>query len=256
MPLHDWIIPDWQAPPHVRAICTTRDGGSSKGYYRSMNLADHVQDDVQSVSRNRALLQKKLDLIRPPHWLQQVHSTKIIDLDQPQLDREADGSTTRRSGTACVVMTADCLPVLLTDTEGKRIMAIHAGWRGLADGILEKGVQQFSANMEILAWLGPAIGPDMFEVGGEVIEQLSTDIPGNTDWYRSLPESNKYLVDLYKLASYRLQLAGVTEVAGGGYCTFSDEKRFYSYRRQGDCGRMATLIWLDHQAGDEQTSPS
>jgi len=253
MPLHDWITPDWQAPPHVRAISTTREGGSSQGHYRSMNPASHVKDDVQSVNRNRALLQQKLGLIRPPHWLQQVHSSKIIDLDQLQHDCIADGSTTRRSGTACVVMTADCLPVLLTDSEGKRIMAIHAGWRGLANGILESGVQQFSDNMDILAWLGPAIGPDRFEVGEEVIEQLSTDFSGKADWYRNLPGSNKYLADLYKLASYRLQQAGVTDVTGGGYCTFSDENRFYSYRRQGDCGRMATLIWLDHQAGGEQT---
>jgi hypothetical protein len=135
-------------------------------------------------------------------------------------------------------------------------MAIHAGWRGLANGILETAVQQFSDKVEILAWLGPAIGPDMFEVGAEVVEQLSGEISAETDWYRRMPDSNKYLVDLYKLAAYRLQHAGVTEVTGGGYCTFSDEKRFYSYRRQGVCGRMATVIWLDDQAGDEQTLPS
>ena len=256
MPLHDWIVPDWQAPTHVRAICTTRNGGCSKGQYRSMNPASHVNDDVKSVNSNRALLQQKLSLLRQPHWLQQVHSTKIIDLDQLQHDSEADGSTTTQAGTACVVMTADCLPVLLTDRKGMRVMAIHAGWRGLADGILEAGVRQFSEDMEILAWLGPAIGPDKFEVGAEVVEQLSAEIAGETDWYRNLPGSNKYLVDLYKLARYRLQQAGAAAVTGGGYCTFSDEKRFYSYRRQGDCGRMATLVWLDPQAGDEQTLPS
>ena len=256
MPPHDWIVPEWQAPPHVRAISTTRRGGCSQGHYRSMNPASHVDDDVKAVNENRALLQQILGLEQPPHWLQQVHSTKIIDLDQLQHDSTADGSTTTRSGTACVVMTADCLPVLLTDREGKRIMAIHAGWRGLANGILETAVQQFSDKMEILAWLGPAIGPDMFEVGAEVVEQLSGEIPAEKDWYRRMPDSNKYLVDLYKLASCRLQQAGVTEVTGGGYCTFSDEKRFYSYRRQGVCGRMATVIWLDDQAGDEQTLPS
>ena len=253
--MHDWIVPDWQVASHVRAICTTRSGGCSQGRYSSMNPASHVNDDVNSVNRNRALLQQKLGLLSPPHWLQQVHSTNIIDLDQSN-DSKADGSTTTKTGTACVVMTADCLPVLLTDRKGRRIAAIHAGWRGLADGILEAGVHHFSDNMEILAWLGPAIGPDNFEVGEEVVEQLSAETTGEGDWYRNLPGSRKYLVDLYKLASSRLQQAGVAEVSGGGFCTFSDEERFYSYRRQGDCGRMATLIWLDHQDGDEQTLPS
>ena len=251
--MHDWIVPGWSAPSHVRAICTTRSGGSSQRSYSSMNPASHVNDKAEAVTQNRVLLQQSLGLKQPPHWLQQYHSTKIVNLDVDLDDTNADGSTTTREGTACVVMTADCLPVLLTDRKGERIVAIHAGWRGLAEGILEAGVRLFSGNEKILAWLGPAIGPDMFEVGAEVVEQLTKQNITESDWYRKSIEKNKYLVDIYKLATYRLLRAGAAEITGGGYCTFSDEKRFFSYRRQGDCGRMATLIWLDHQAYDGQT---
>ena len=256
MLLYDWIVPDWSAPSHVRAICTTRSGGVGEGSYQSMNLASHVNDDIQAVTGNRQLLQQTLGLNAPPYWLQQIHSTKIVDLDHGNIDFKADGSTTARAEKACVVMTADCLPVLLTDRKGQRIAAIHAGWRGLADGILEAGIRKFSADQDILAWLGPAIGPEKFEVGAEVVEQLSTEDVIESGWLREATNRGKWLVDLYKLASLRLQKAGVVDVSGGGYCTFSDEKRFFSYRRQGGCGRMATLIWLDHQADDGQIAPS
>jgi YfiH family protein len=199
-----------------------------------MNPAIHVNDDAQKVTENRLLLQQALSLSSPPLWLEQFHSTKIINLDQMNNnlrnnDLKADGSTTTREETVCVVMTADCLPVLLTDRKGQRISAIHAGWRGLAEGILEAGVQQFTDTGDVLAWLGPAIGPEKFEVGEEVVDQLSSGV------------------------NIRLQQTGVNSIYGGTYCTFSDEQRFFSYRRQGDCGRMATLIWRDHQVGDGQT---
>ncbi len=256
MQLHDWIVPDWSAPSHVHAVSTTRSGGLSQANYLSLNPASHVNDDDHAVTANRLLIQRTLGLASQPHWLNQYHSTRILDLDHKNSDTKADGSTTTRAGVVCAVMTADCLPVLLTDREGQRIAAIHAGWRGLAAGVLEAAVRQFSDDQDILAWLGPAIGPDNFEVGAEVIEQLSTGGVSGTDWYKESTDNRKWLVDLYKLASIRLQNAGVTELSGGGYCTFSDEKRFFSYRRQGDCGRMATLIWIDHQAADGQTTPS
>ena len=253
MPQHDWIIPDWPAPAHVRAVCTTVSGGVSQGPYKSMNPAGHVNDDVQKVTENRLLLQQALSLRSPPQWLEQVHSTKIVNLDQNNTDLKADGSTTTQEEIACVVMTADCLPVLLTDREGQRISAIHAGWRGLAEGILEAGAQQFTDTEDVLAWLGPAIGPEKFEVGEEVVDQLSAGMNTKTGWFRESENSGKWLVDLHALARLRLQQAGVKSIYGGTYCTFIDEQRFFSYRRQGDCGRMATLIWRHHQVGDGQT---
>ncbi len=258
MPQHDWIVPDWPAPPHIRAVCTTRSGGVSQGVYKSMNPAGHVKDDVQDVAENRLLLQQGLNLSSSPQWLEQIHSTKILNLDQinnnfRNNDFKADGSTTTREETVCVVMTADCLPVLLTDRKGQRIAAIHAGWRGLANGILEAGVSHFSAAEDILAWLGPAIGPEKFEVGEEVLDKLSVGVKNKTGWFQESLNSGKWLVDLYTLARLRLQQAGVSEIYGGTYCSFSDEERFFSYRRQGVCGRMATLIWRHHQVDDGQT---
>ncbi|MFW2441031.1 MAG: peptidoglycan editing factor PgeF [Arenicellales bacterium] len=251
--MNDWIIPDWQAPPHVHAISTTRVGGVSLGQYASMNPATHVHDDDQAVMQNRSLVQKILALRNQPHWLDQYHSTRIVDLDRAGPDCRADGSTATKDKAVCVVMTADCLPVLLTDRKGQRIAALHAGWRGLADGILEAGVEQFSRTDDVLAWLGPAIGPDKFEVGEEVVSLLSTENLTQTAWCRKSVNNGKWLVDIYKLAALRLQTSGVAEVSGGGYCTFTDEQRFFSYRRQGNCGRMATLIWLDHQVCAGQT---
>ena len=257
MPKHDWIVPDWSAPAHVRAISTTRHGGVSRGNYCSMNPATHVQDDEQAVMQNRKILQQGLGLHNQPHWLSQTHSTRIADLDLTEADLKADGSTVTKDKTVCVVMTADCLPVLLTDRKGKRVAALHAGWRGLADGILEAGVQQFFPVDDVIAWLGPAIGPDKFVVGEDVISALSGQMDNSSEtqtaWCKKSSENGKWLVDIYKLASLRLQMAGVTEVSGGGYCTFTDEQRFFSYRRQAGCGRMATLIWIDHQAGGGQT---
>lgn len=255
---HDWITPGWPAPAHVRAVCTTRQGGFSQGPYSSMNPATHVNDDALDVSKNRLLLQQALLLDSPPCWLQQVHSTKIIDLDEissnfSNADCRADGSTTTADDISCVVMTADCLPVLLTDRKGQRVAAIHAGWRGLANGIIEAGVAQFTEAGEVLAWLGPAIGPEKFEVGEEVVDKLSAGVNIKTGWCLESSNRGKWLVDLYALARLRLQQAGVIETYGGGYCTFSDEQRFFSYRRQGDCGRMAALIWLDRQADGGQT---
>jgi hypothetical protein len=214
-----------------------------------MNTALHVDDDRMAVRRNRQILKETLKLTAEPFWLEQVHSTKISDLDSPHVDRKADGSTTTSCRKTCVVMTADCLPVLLVDRAGRRITALHAGWRGLADGILENGVSMYSPDQDVIAWLGPAIGPDKFEVGEEVVAQLATGAIAGGDWYRPSHSAGKWLVDLYQVARQRLLNAGVTEVSGGGVCTFTDARRFYSYRRQGYCGRMATLLWIDPPGG-------
>lgn len=212
-----------------------------------MNLANHVSDDEKALMQNRDIVQQSLSLRHQPLWLDQTHSTRIADIDLADTDARADGSTTTKGAAVCVVMTADCLPVLLTDRRGQRVAALHAGWRGLADGILEAGVQQFSPADDVIAWLGPAIGPEKFEVGEEVVSQLLTSNITRASWCKKKASRDKWLVDIYKLASLRLQMAGVTEISGGGYCTFTDEQRFFSYRRQGDCGRMATLVWIDHQ---------
>jgi len=249
----DWLIPDWSAPSHVRAVCTTRTGGVSKDRYSSMNPANHVHDDQRAVKQNRQIIQQSLGMVNPPYWLDQRHSTKIVDMDLVAADNVADGCTTTRDEVACVVMTADCLPVVLTDRKGQRVAALHAGWRGLAAGILEAGVQQFSQAGEVVAWLGPAIGPEKFEVGEEVVSQLSANNISLDSWCKKSTSSGRWLVDIYKLASLRLQMSGVKEISGGGYCTFTDDQRFFSYRRQGGCGRMATLIWIDSQVCDEQT---
>jgi YfiH family protein len=213
-----------------------------------MNLATHVSDDPDAVARNRQILREKLHLDHDPAWLEQVHSTQIIDLDHTMATTPADGSTTTRNGQPCVVLTADCLPVLLTDSNGMRVAALHAGWRGLAGGILEHGASLFSPGQEILAWMGPAIGAEQFEVGEEVIEQLAVSGIDDSAWCSQTTSPGKWLVDIYQLARLRLHRTGVAEVSGGAYCTFTEDRRFYSYRRQVECGRMATLIWIDHQA--------
>jgi len=245
MKARNWITPDWNAPANVRAVTTTRHGGISAGSYDSMNLALHVDDEQAVVIQNREILRETLQLPSEPAWLQQVHSTDVADLDQEHPTLCADGSTTTSRQKVCVVMTADCLPVLLTDRQGKRIMALHAGWRGLAQGILEKGVSLFSAGDDVIAWLGPSIGPGKFEVGEEVVEQLMGGGQSECKWYTPSASQGKYMVDLYQAARARLLGSGVVEVAGGGFCTFTDSRRFYSYRRQGECGRMATLVWFD-----------
>lgn len=241
----DWIIPDWPAPGHVRAVVTTRNGGVSHGQYGSMNIATHVGDQPSDVARNRQRLSSRLDLPAQPAWLEQVHGTRVIDLDSDIDGWQADGSTSSRTGGVCVVMTADCLPVLLTNRRGSRVAALHAGWRGLAAGILESGVACFDDADDVIAWLGPAISVRQFEVGDEVVEQLGADRDFAADWYQAAERPGKWYVDIYRIAAHRLRAAGVAEITGGGFCTFSESDRFYSFRRQSRCGRMASLIWLD-----------
>jgi len=246
----DWLLPDWPAPAHVRAFTTTRAGGVSKSPYDSMNLAMHVGDDPSAVAENRRIL--RLDLPAEPIWLNQVHGCGVAERADEAEPPCADASVAREPGTVCAVMTADCLPVLLSDRAGSVVAAAHAGWRGLAAGVLEQTVSAMSvAPGDILAWLGPAIGPEAFEVGEEVREAFVSQhrlaaiafrpaLPGTLD-----EAPRKWLADIYALARIRLAAIGVEAVYGGGWCTYKDAGRFFSYRRDGATGRMASLIYIE-----------
>ncbi|MBI4984397.1 MAG: peptidoglycan editing factor PgeF [Rhodocyclales bacterium] len=239
----DLIVPEWPAPSHVRALSTTRGGGHSAGRYASFNLAAHVGDDPRAVAANRALLCSRMPAA--PLWLKQVHGTRCIGIDATAADVEADASFARVPGQACAVMTADCLPLLLCDEAGTVVAAAHAGWRGLAAGVVEATVAAMSVpGARILAWLGPAIGPAAFEVGDEV-RAAFVDADAAAAAAFAATADGKWLCDLYALARRRLARLGVGRVYGGGYCTHGDGKRFFSYRRDGATGRMASLIWLD-----------
>lgn len=233
------IHPEWPAPARVRAFMTTRHGGVSEGAWASLNLGDHVGDDPRHVAANRARLATHLPAL--PHWLRQVHGVRVIAAGGTAA--EADAAFTTCPGRVCAVLTADCLPVLLCDRAGSVVAAAHAGWRGLADGVLEATVAAMAvAPGEIFAWLGAAIGPAAFEVGDEVRQAfVARHAVAQGAFVRA---GDKWRADLYALARVRLAAAGVAEVYGGGLCTHSDAENFFSYRRDGVTGRMASLIWL------------
>ena len=244
-----WIEPDWPAPAWVRALTTTRAGGVSEGPYRSLNLAGHVGDAPAQVAANRARLRAAAGLPAEPAWLEQVHGCGVCRLDAESvpggIGRRADAAVTAHPDTVCAVLTADCLPVLLCDAGGSVVAAVHAGWRGLLDGVVEAAaVRMARPPATLMAWLGPAIGPDAFEVGDEVREAFCRRIDGAEAVFRPSP-AGRWLADLYALARLRLAAIGVGRVSGGGLCTLTDAERFFSYRRDGATGRMATLIWID-----------
>lgn len=238
MPL---IHPDWPAPANVKAIQTTRIGGVSTGVYASLNLGDHVKDQPSLVAANRQRLSHCLP--SEPVWLNQVHGIRVIDAALASCIESADASFSTRRQVVCVTMTADCLPVLLCDDAGTVVAAVHAGWRSLCDGVIEATVKAMPvASGQLLAWLGPAIGPQAFEVGAEVRAQfIARDAQADTAF---VAHGDKWLGDLYAIARQRLQTLGVTRVYGGGRCTYSEPETFFSFRRDGDTGRMASLIWL------------
>ncbi len=240
----DWIIPDWPAPANVHAYTTTRHGGVSLAPYSAFNLGDHVGDIADDVAANRAQLQHRLNLPAAPRWLNQVHGTQIVNAALAAAGCAADGSYAIEAGVVCVVLTADCLPVLLCNHEGSKVAAAHAGWRGLANGVIETTLAGLAAPPEsLMAWLGPAIGPQAFEVGAEVREIFMAHDPQAADAFKPAP-GGRWLADIYLLARQRLARQGVTAVYGGGECTFTDPQRFYSFRRDTITGRMASLIWL------------
>ena len=235
------IIPDWPVPANVRSVQTTRLGGVSTAPYDSLNLGAHVGDDALLVARNRMLFSRIFP--SEPVWLEQVHGTVVADADRVPCVPQADACIARRG--VCVVMTADCLPVLLCDKQGGVVAAVHAGWRGLAAGVIEATVRAMAVAPEnLMAWLGPAISQAAFEVGNEVraafvdvdAETVAAFVPG---------ARGKWQADIYALARRRLQLLGVTEVYGGDRCTFRESAQFFSYRRDGVTGRMGTFIWLE-----------
>jgi YfiH family protein len=239
------IPPDWPAPPHVRAMTTTRRGGFSQTPYASLNLADHVGDRPERVAANRARLRQCLTLPAEPAWLRQVHKAGVVEARAWRGAFEGDGSFAGAPGIVCAVLTADCLPVFLCDRAGRRVAALHAGWRGLSAGIIEAGVRAVDLPAEdLLAWLGPAIGPGAFEVGPEVRQVFVADDARAAASFK--PSRNgRWLADIYGLARLRLSRLGVNAVYGGHYCTYTDAVRFYSYRRERRTGRMANLIWID-----------
>jgi len=238
------IIPDWPAPANVKALQTTRVGGGSVAPYDSFNLGDHVGDAPLSVARNRMLLNTLLP--SEPVWLQQVHSTVVANADMASCLPRADACIARHRAAVCVVMTADCLPVLLCDTQGSVVGAAHAGWKGLAAGVIEATVQAMAIEPQnLMAWMGPAIGQDAFEVGDEVRAAFVSAHPQSAQAFIA-GLSGKWFADIYALARLRLNALGITRIYGGGYCTFRETERFFSYRRDGATGRMGTFIWLEY----------
>ena len=243
------IEADWPAPAHIRALTTTRQGGVSEAPFNSLNMGDHVDDAPHAVAANRQQLLATLGLDTPPQWLQQVHGTDVVEALPDGEVRIADACWSEQPGQGCIVMTADCLPVCFTDRTGSRVAAAHAGWRGLCNGVLENTLAQFADPAEVMVWLGPAIGLDAFEVGEEVREQFCRRQASAAAAFRPVPgKDGKWLADIYQLARLRLQAAGVNSIHGGGFCTFTDSARFFSYRREARTGRMATLIWIDRSA--------
>jgi YfiH family protein len=240
---NSWIIPDWQAPATVKMLSTTRKGGVSSAPWDSFNLGDHVKDDEVHVRQNRQRLKHEAELPSEPLWMEQVHGNQVLKNDTARC--LADARFSNVPGEVCVVMTADCLPVLFCDERGMEVAAAHAGWRGLAAGVLEQTLGCFDQPASaIMAWLGPAIGPQAFEVGDDVREVFVRQQPQAEAAFRATA-SGKWLADIYELARQRLSLNGVARVYGGDYCTYTDEARFFSYRRDGQTGRMASLIWLE-----------
>jgi YfiH family protein len=239
----DLLVPDWPAPPNVRALQTTRVGGVSLPPWGSLNLGDHVGDDPAAVAENRRRLRRHLPA--DPCWLRQVHGTVCVDAVRAAPGAEADAAIARARGVVCAVLTADCLPLLLCDDAGTVVAAAHAGWRGLAAGVIESTVRAMGLPGErLVAWLGPAIGPENFEVGDEVRAVFAAHDPAATQAF--VPGApGKWLCDIHLLARQRLAALGVHRVASAEFCTVRDGEHFYSYRRDGVTGRMASLIWFE-----------
>ena len=237
---------NWSAPKKVRAFTTTIHGGVSTGVYASMNLGDHVNDDVASVKKNRQIIKEHLSLPAEPVWLNQIHGVKVVPADdQSKKKCTADGSYTSKPDVVCAVLTADCLPLFLSTTDGDRVAVVHAGWRGLADGIIEQGVNAFGcASEKVIAWAGPCIGPDSFEIGDEVRQELGGSDSAYKPSINTTKTNQKWLADLYQLAAERLSNIGVENYTHSNVCTFKN-KDYFSYRRTGQCGRMASFIWID-----------
>jgi len=239
----DYILPGWPAPPGVRALATTRCGGVSHGPWQSFNLGAHVGDERPAVAANRALLRRELPA--EPLWLAQVHGAHCVDAALAAPGVEADASFSRQRGVVCAVLVADCLPVLFCDERATVVGIAHAGWRGLAAGVIEATVAAMGEpGARLMAWLGPAIGPQAFEVGGEVRDAFIARDQQAASAFAAVA-GGKWLCDIYGLARQRLNAIGIGRIAGADCCTMRDAERFFSYRRDGVTGRMASLVWLE-----------
>jgi YfiH family protein len=246
----NWIQPDWPAPKNIHAAVTSRHGGFSNGAFQSLNLANHVQDDAEKVKKNRTEGLAKLNLPSAPVWLQQEHGIRVVKADQCSSLEQADASYTDQANTVCAVLTADCLPLLLASKDGNKVAAVHAGWRGLLAGVISNTVNSLGT-LDLIAWMGPAICADCFEVGEEVKNAFTKKYSKFSEAFKPCNfedgiKQDKYLANIYQLATIELASIGITQVYGGNFCTITDHERFYSYRRDGEkTGRMATLIWRD-----------
>jgi len=240
------ITPDWPAPACVKALVTTRQGGVSQGPFDGFNVGLHVDDNLEHVQQNRQQLQQYLSTACQPQWLQQVHGCEAIDAKADDSVPEADACFTDVPSLPCAVMTADCLPVFFCSRQGDKVAVAHAGWRGLAEGVLEASIDKLGVPpAELLVWLGPAIGPEQFEVGDDVRAAFMAISAASAVAFK--PQLNKpghWLADIYQLARLRLNQQGVDAIYGGNFCTYSDADRFFSYRRDGVTGRMASIIWI------------
>ena len=242
------ITADWPAAPGVHACTTTRVGGVSRAPYDSLNMAAHVGDDDKCVDHNRRRAAVALGLPGTPLWLTQVHGNRVVDAASAQPGTDADGAFTTRPGIVCAVLTADCLPVVLCHRGGGQVAAVHVGWRGLVSGIVDEAVRAMACQgHDLMAWLGPAIGPQVYEVGEDVMALMSGAVDDAAGAFVSA-SAGKWYADLYTLTRRRLAGLGVERVYGGSWCTYTDARRFYSYRRDGVTGRMATLVWMDGPA--------
>lgn len=237
------LFPDWPAPSHVRAATTLRCGGVSQGVYAGLNIALHVGDDEAHVRHNRQIVKEWLKLPAEPSWLEQVHGNRVVKVSANGTIERADAAYSTETGIVCAVMTADCLPLLMCSTDGKQIAAVHAGWRGLLAGIIEQAVAALDQR-DVLVWLGPAIGPECFEVGNDVRDAFVHKAAIYVDAFRPAGQ-DKWLADIYRLARIELLGLGIRRIYGGDFCTYSNADSFYSYRRENRTGRMATLIWRE-----------
>ena len=237
---------DWPMPESVGCVVSTRKGGQSTGSYDSLNLADHVGDQGDAVLANRKLVAAQYADIAQWQWLEQTHSADVHAVETARLPITGDGLVTKTRGLACCILTADCLPILLCNEEGSEVAAVHGGWRGLAGGIIGNTLDKMrSSPGSLMAWLGPAIASCHFEVGAEVREQFLAGNPSAAiDAQFGPADQGKYMVDLYGIARTQLQQLGVDRIHGGGLCTYCDSEHFYSYRRDGQCGRMLSAIFL------------
>lgn len=237
------IKPNWSIPNNVEALYTTRVDGVSQKPWDAFNLATHVEDNLSDVLINRELLVKKAMLPQEPEWLNQTHSTEVAQLDCSHI-RDADASMTQQIAQVAVVLTADCLPLLVCNQQGTEVAAIHAGWKGLLDGIIIKTIKKMQSKpCDLSVWLGPAISQKHFEVGDEVKQQFCDTYSHVTQFFK--PTKDKYMADLYGLAKEQLRKMGIKSIHGGEFCSYADKDKFYSYRRDGITGRMASLIWIN-----------